>query len=561
MLLLPIALAAFTHMWNPIGQFSPWFGYDEGAYMGHTMHVLAGLGPHRYYDHPYFGQLFLASVLRMIGYPNSLHPSANDIHSIEMLLFVPRVVMGILAVFDTFLIYKISERRYNTLVGLIASVLFAVTPLSWFTRLVLLDSIQLPFILSSILFASYVKASENTSKSYNNFLSSLSGIFLGLSIFTKEPAFILILLVGFLIFKNSNRNLKILALWFVPVILLPSIWPAYSIYMNNFNEWLQFIHSRTNMQGSSSLYYAIKYDFNNLDSLLLISGMIGLVYSVFKRDLFLLMWVIPFIIFLYSVGFVQIFHPLPLVPAFCIAVAVLITDISNKLSTTSNSLIIGKKINLILPFTLTFVLVIYGLVNTTILITSDPTKLYFKSIALVGEYLVDNSNGTRIALISNPFFGWMFSYVFYPQNDYRIYDSSYDAAIPIHTEKVILIADQNFMSGVYSGANPFTHYYVQYATNATDKVIDRIQRIYSGANPFTHYYYVQYATNATDKVIDRIQTPPTIQIPKDWRSSVSTYIYDSSINMAYRVISYKIPQELEYDGVLLKPKTLTPFVL
>ena len=47
-----------------------------------------------------------------MGYPNSLHPTP-DVQSIEMLHLVPRVIMGILAVVDTFLIYKISERRYN----------------------------------------------------------------------------------------------------------------------------------------------------------------------------------------------------------------------------------------------------------------------------------------------------------------------------------------------------------------------------------------------------------------------------------------------------------------
>jgi hypothetical protein len=52
-------------------------------------------------------------MLKLIGYPDSLKPSIGDMHSIEMLYFVPRVLMGILAVIDTFLIYKISEFHYN----------------------------------------------------------------------------------------------------------------------------------------------------------------------------------------------------------------------------------------------------------------------------------------------------------------------------------------------------------------------------------------------------------------------------------------------------------------
>ena len=64
-----------------------------------------------------------------------------------MLYAVPRVIMGILAVIDTFLIYKISEIRYNRSVALIASILFAVMPLTWLTRRRYLDSIMLELFM------------------------------------------------------------------------------------------------------------------------------------------------------------------------------------------------------------------------------------------------------------------------------------------------------------------------------------------------------------------------------------------------------------------------------
>jgi hypothetical protein len=91
------------------------------------MHILEGLGHHHEqssiyphpYDHPYFGQYFLAGMLAIVAYPGSLHLSSSTftngeiMNSIEMLHLVPRVLMGVLAVFDTFLLYKIAERRYN----------------------------------------------------------------------------------------------------------------------------------------------------------------------------------------------------------------------------------------------------------------------------------------------------------------------------------------------------------------------------------------------------------------------------------------------------------------
>jgi hypothetical protein len=156
-LIIPCILTAFTHLWNPIG-FPNGPNNDEGIYIRRAMHVLSGQGPQEssLYDHPYFGQLFLGSILALIGYPNSLNPSVGNVHSIEMLYFVPKILMGILAVADTFLIYKISECRYNRKVAFIASTMFAVMPItSWMLRRVWLEPIQLPFLLASILFAIY----------------------------------------------------------------------------------------------------------------------------------------------------------------------------------------------------------------------------------------------------------------------------------------------------------------------------------------------------------------------------------------------------------------------
>ncbi|HJU60376.1 MAG TPA: hypothetical protein VJ583_11540, partial [Nitrososphaeraceae archaeon] len=118
LIFIPLVLSAFTHIWNPIG--FPTIHVDEGHYMRRAMQVIEGQGPQESsntyfypYDHPYFGQLFLGAVLKIIGYPDSLSPKVGDVHSIEMLYLVPRVIMGLLAVLDTFLIYKIAEHRYS----------------------------------------------------------------------------------------------------------------------------------------------------------------------------------------------------------------------------------------------------------------------------------------------------------------------------------------------------------------------------------------------------------------------------------------------------------------
>ncbi|MGH3631101.1 MAG: hypothetical protein ACRDRL_27115, partial [Sciscionella sp.] len=86
-IVIPLFLAAFTHLWNPVG--FPDVFYDEGIYMYRAMHVLAGEGPQTNYfhDHPFFGQLFLAGALSLTGYPDSLHPTA-DSASVQMLYLI-----------------------------------------------------------------------------------------------------------------------------------------------------------------------------------------------------------------------------------------------------------------------------------------------------------------------------------------------------------------------------------------------------------------------------------------------------------------------------------------
>jgi hypothetical protein len=125
--------------------------------MRRVMSVLQGTGPQesgqdaypRLYDHPYFGQLFLAGILGLTGYPNSLS-AGSDVNSIQMLHLVPRILMGLLAIVDTFLLFKIAERRYSIIIALIAAILFAIMPSTWIFRRVYLDTILIPFILSSI---------------------------------------------------------------------------------------------------------------------------------------------------------------------------------------------------------------------------------------------------------------------------------------------------------------------------------------------------------------------------------------------------------------------------
>ena len=413
------------------------------------MHVLTGQGPQEevtFYDHPYFGQLFLAGVLGSISYPHSLVPpntGSNMQHFIEMLYFVPRIMMGILAVIDTFLIYKISEYYYSRKIAFISSTLFAVMPSTWFIRWILLDSIQITLILSSILFAVYTRTSKDKNSRPKLPLILLSGIFLGLAIFTKIPAFTMIPLVGFLVYiKNRNLDSKdLLGLWLIPVILIPIVWHDYSMSICLFNFLVAGILWQVHRE-SQPFLASIDSFFRN-DPILVTLGIAGLAFAIIKKDFLLLLWSIPFIIFLFLIGYVSSYHLIPLLPVLCIASAKLIGDIINKLSKRN-------VLRTLLIYAIASSIGIFGLINTTILITTNANSSYFKSAAFVTQYLQNINHGSvhynfnKITVIADPFFLWIPQYIFQLDFNYRMY---YDNT-PIKTQRALLIIDHGLMNAM-----------------------------------------------------------------------------------------------------------------
>ena len=428
LVVIPLACTAITHVWNPTG--FPDLFYDEGVYMYRAMHVLAGEGlqVNYFYDHPYFGQIFLASFLSIIGYPNSLNPSTN-IHSIHDLYLIPRVLMGVLTIADTFLIYKISQKRYNGKVALLAATLFAVMPITWIFRRILLDSILSPFLLTSILFAMYSRDLDNKK------WIMLSGIFLGISIFTKEVVFVFIPLVAFLIYKN-NKNARWLAIWLVPVILIPLLWPLQAVETDQLNLWFRDIAYQS--QRVNHNFMQIFLDFIEFDPVLFIIGFAGIVFSAIKRDWMILLWTIPFLILLSCLGYSQYFYWIPIIPALCIGAASMLSHFTDKLKKKTTGFII-----------LTTGLGIFGLVMSMYLVSSDVSGQY-DAIAYVAQNVHNhNLDKNNVTIISSPTYSWVLNYVFHIADvlpDYRTV-----LFHPIPTQKILVISDLHFLSNINDG--------------------------------------------------------------------------------------------------------------
>jgi Dolichyl-phosphate-mannose-protein mannosyltransferase len=567
--IIPLALSAFTHLWNPIG--FPYFVGDEGHYIRRALFVLEQLDPQETarYDHPYFGQLFLAGVFKIIGYPDMLNPKSGDVYSTQMLYMIPRLLMGVLAVFDTFIIYKICDRRYNRTIAFIASLLFAVMPLTWFTRRIYLDSIQLPFILLSILFAVYF-STANRNLQYPSYLSrrsllliAFSGISLGIGIFTKIPVISLIPLIGYLIYRANNssaQNLKVLGLWVVPVILIPAIWPLYSILVDDFDDWYSGVFSQAERVGSGIGSIAILF---KIDPVLVTLGLAGLVFfSAIKRDLFLILWFIPFFVFITLVPWTQHFHWIQTFPAFCIASAVLIDDIANRLgkkkiamqnridgySSSEENTSESKKgtfsnglgqLYTYLRYNIKVVIIvaiiaIFGLISTIMLITTNVNYSFFELVTFLNQYLPDykenpyikkdiglciwctgpnNNNddgdsmnknedydkGKKVTVVGNHWiYGafWIPKYVFDKDHDFK----GFYTKGSVDTEKAVLVIDRRFLDAL-SADSPEKHIEELQNLNSTSSSVAK----FSEKRPYFDDNIYPYTSMEENNGIGRVE--------------------------------------------------------
>ena len=512
-ILIPLVLSAYTHLWNPTG--FPSIHTDEGHYLRKAIstEIGQGLQPQDRYRAPYFGQIFLAGIFNIIGFPNV--ETFGEKNPVEQLYLVPRVIMGILAVFDTFLLYRITEYRYGRNVAIIASILFAVMPFTWMIRRIFLETIQLPFILTSILLIlnlgrnhqlqssspsqSQLKPQkdmeqpsqlqenqqrqlEQTQKQaykseYTKLTLIISGIFLGLAIFTKVPAFTMIPL-GIIMVYMVTRKKKYVLVWLIPVLLVPMLWPIHATLSGDMNDWIDGV--RYQVSRDRPLINTIN-TFFQIDPVLFILGMGGLVYAVIKKDYFLLLWTIPIFIFLQAIGYVSSFHLILLLPPFCIAGATMIEKIGNNIA--------NVRLKNMLPYIRIAVIGIFGICSITMLITLNMNSTYYQALAFVLSNLPDsNSNATSISpadratLIGNPQYFWIPEFVFNKTFDAKNFYSK----TPFKTDKYLMIIDSGFVR-ILNGDNSSR---LNLAYNATHNLARFEQNITGGTDinkyPFTN---------------------------------------------------------------------------
>ena len=236
-------------------------------------------------------------------------------------------------------------------------------------------------------------------------------------------------LVGYIVMTNSGNNkLKSIGLWLLPVILIPMAWPAHAYSMGDFDTWMEDVIHQTQRE-SKPLINSLATFLQN-DSLTFSLGMAGILYAAIRRDFFILLFSIPFLLFLYWIDFVSSFHVVPLFPVFSIAGAKLIVDLSN--------LIPISKIRKTMPYAVVSVIAIVGLISIFSLITIDSNSVIFKTHAVLIQHLQQRND--NVTMIGNPLYIWMPRHVF----NFSYQDRSYYSTRPLDTPYFIVIDDSGY---------------------------------------------------------------------------------------------------------------------
>jgi hypothetical protein len=228
------------------------------------------------------------------------------------------------------------------------------------------------------------------------------------------------------VYFNTGKNAKMLALLMLPVILIPLMWPLQAVEAHQFGQWIKDVIGQT-QRPSYGLPY-ISLVFLKLDPVLFVLGISGTIFAILRKDYFILFWFIPFVIFLLLIGYNQYFYWIPVLPVFCISASLFVVNILER---------IGK--NKILPIATILGIVIFGLASTILVISVNVTDTQFQT----ESFVLQNVHDSDTTVLASPAYSWILHYVFHRENIPN--DYSFILFNPIHTGKILLVADPHFL--------------------------------------------------------------------------------------------------------------------
>ena len=97
-------------------------------------------------------------------------------------------------------------------------------------------------------------------------------------------------------YKNSGRDWRRLGLWFIPVGPIPAIWPIHSMLMGQFDLWLNGAFGKPGGERRARYLGIHLILYSNSTQYFFVLGLVGVLYSAVKRDYFILLGTIPFVV-------------------------------------------------------------------------------------------------------------------------------------------------------------------------------------------------------------------------------------------------------------------------
>ena len=150
------------------------------------------------------------------------------------------------------------------------------------------------------------------------------------------------------------------------------------------------------------------YKFYELDPILFLLGMAGLVYAAVKKDFFPLLWAVPSLLVFAIQDFSRIYFFIPLFPAFCISASSMLQGLSDRFGRNK------KRVRQLLPIATISIIAIFGLISTTLLVTANLNSTYFAIYDFIIQNLpgstvdrvIENSNKKEITLVGDYWAGF-----------------------------------------------------------------------------------------------------------------------------------------------------------
>ena len=119
-----------------------------------------------------------------------------------------------------------------------------------------------------------------------------------------------------------------LLVWLIPIILIPSVWPLYAMSVGEIDLWEKGLLHQVHREDRRA---QIIQSFFDTDSMLLILGLAGLIYCCLRKNWIVILWIVPFLVFVYVHGWFNPFHWVIALPAFCIGGAALVIELVQRM--------------------------------------------------------------------------------------------------------------------------------------------------------------------------------------------------------------------------------------